>query len=314
MPRALSLDGGQLAGGGASTDAAPPVESHSAPTPPHQGEGLSVRAALADAAARLAAVQGVPRLDAEILMAAALGVSMSALHLSHLDDAAPAAFEALVRRRLTHEPMGYVLGRVGFWTIELDVGPGALIPRADSETLIEAASARFEARPPRRILDLGTGPGTLLLAALDNWPGSRGLGIDASGEALAYARANSERLGLADRAAFRLGDWGEDIAERFDLLLCNPPYVEDKTVLIPGVADWEPGIALFGGGDGLDHYRALAPHFARLLAPGGIVCLEIGAGQQEAVTALMAAQGFTIESRSDLNGIVRCLILSLVAE
>jgi release factor glutamine methyltransferase len=273
-------------------------------------EGLDVRAALADAAARLAAVDGVPQLDAEILMAAGLGVSIGEMHLSHLEDSAPAAFEALVRRRLTHEPMGYVVGRVGFWTIELDVGPGALIPRADSETLIDAASVHFAARPPRLILDLGTGPGTLLLAALDRWPEARGVGVDASEEALSYARANAERLGLAGRAAFRSGNWGENIADRFDLLLCNPPYVEDKAALIPGVADWEPEIALFGGGDGLDHYRTLARQFARLLAPGGIVCLEIGARQENPVSALMAAEGFTIESRTDLNGIVRCLILS----
>jgi release factor glutamine methyltransferase len=271
---------------------------------------MRVREALAEAAARLTAVPGLPRLDAEILMAAALEASIGEMLFSHLDEDAPIAFEQLVQRRLTGEPMGYVTGRVGFRTIELDIGPGVLIPRADSESLIDAAAARLTARPPRRILDVGTGPGTLLLAALDQWPEARGLGVDLSEEALLYARANAERLGLARRAAFRPGSWGEGITDRFDLLLCNPPYVEDKAVLIPGVADWEPAIALFGGSDGLDPYRMLAPQFARLLAPGGIVCLEIGAGQQAAVSALMAAEGFTIESRGDFNGIVRCLILS----
>jgi release factor glutamine methyltransferase len=271
----------------------------------------TVRQALADAEERLAAVQGLPRLDAEILMAAALGVPIGEMLLSHLDAAVPAGFDALVARRLTHEPMGYVTGRVGFWTIELDVGPGALIPRADTESLIEAAVAHFGKAGPTAIIDLGTGPGTLLLAALAEWPGARGLGIDASAEALAYARANAERLGLADRAEFRRGDWAAGVADRFDLVLANPPYVEDKAALIPGVVDWEPGLALFGGPDGLDAYRALAPQLVRLLAPEGIACIEIGARQEKAVSALFAAQGFTIESRSDLRGIARCLVLSV---
>ena len=272
---------------------------------------MRVREALADAAIRLRDVPGVPDLDAEILMAAALGVSLGEMKLRRLDDPAPQAFEAMVLRRLTHEPMGYVTGRVGFWTIELDVGPGALIPRADSETLIEAAIGRFGDRAPEHVLDLGTGPGTLLLAALEQWPAARGLGVDLSEAALDYARANARRLNLAERAEFRQGDWSEGLEGRFDLILCNPPYVEDKAALIPGVVDWEPATALFGGADGIDCYRALAPQFRALLAPAGIVCLEIGAGQQQAVSALMAAEGFTIESRRDLNGIVRCLVLSL---
>jgi release factor glutamine methyltransferase len=270
----------------------------------------TVRQALADAERRLATVQGVPRLDAEILMAAALGVPIGEMLLSHLDAPVPARFETLVQRRLTEEPMGYVVGRVGFWTLELDVGPGALIPRADTESLIEAAVAHFGKVGPTRVLDLGTGPGTLLLAALAEWPGAQGLGVDASDEALAWARANAERLGLAARAVFRKGNWGEGVEGPFDLVLANPPYVEDKTALIPGVVDWEPGLALFGGEDGLDHYRTLAPQLPRLLAPRGVICVEIGAGQEKAVADLFAAEGFTIESRRDLRGIVRCLVLT----
>ncbi len=271
---------------------------------------MKVREALAGAAGRLQAVQGVPRLDAEILMAAALGVPIGEMLLSHLDAEAPPAFEAMVRRRLTHEPMGYVVGRVGFWTIELDIGPGALIPRADSESLIEAAVAHFGDRAPQRILDLGTGPGTLLLAALAEWPDAAGLGVDASGEALAYARANAARLGMGPRAEFREGDWARGIEGRFDLILANPPYVEDRAALIPGVVDWEPGLALFGGADGLDAYRSLAPQLPPLLAPGGVACVEIGAGQGKAVSELFAGEHFTIESRSDLRGIARCLVLT----
>lgn len=256
-----------------------------------------------------AASRQTPRLDAELLMAHALGVSREELLLNGLDAEAPAEFENLLARRLAHEPAAYITGRRAFWTIELEVGPGALIPRPDSETLIEAALAYFGNAGPKRILDLGTGPGTLLLAALDQWPEATGLGIDASEAALAYARRNA-----IPRAEFRLGDWGEGIDERFDLILANPPYVESEAALPPDVAAFEPAAALYAGADGLDAYRALAPQLARLLAPAGVACIEIGAGQAQAVRALFAAEGFTTESRSDLNGIVRCLILKLDRE
>src|SRR6185436_5438465 len=138
------------------------------------------------------------------------------------------------------------------------------------------------------------------------WPAATGLGIDSSPEALGYARRNG-----GARAEFRLGDWGEGIRERFDLILCNPPYVEAGADLPADVADFEPPAALHAGADGLDAYRVLAPQFARLLAPGGIVCLEIGAGQDAAVAALMAQAGFKSRSRRDLGDTIRCLVLSL---
>src|SRR5688500_16265753 len=143
--------------------------------------------------------------------------------LDRLDREAPEGFEPLLARRLAHEPVAYITGRRAFWTIELEVGPGVLIPRPDSETLIEAAVERFGARGPAAILDLGTGPGTLLLAALAHWPGARGLGIDRSDPALRFAVRNAERLGLAGRAAFRSGNWGDGLEARFDLVLANPP-------------------------------------------------------------------------------------------
>jgi release factor glutamine methyltransferase len=270
---------------------------------------MRVRGALAEAAARLAAVSDTARLDAELLMAHALGIDRDTMLLHRLDETAPASFPALLDRRLAHEPVAYITGRRAFWTIALEVGPGALVPRPDSETLIEAAVERFGEAGPRRILDLGTGPGTLLLAALDQWPEASGLGIDASPAALAFARRNANA-----RAEFRLGDWGEGISERFDLILCNPPYVEAGADLPPDVARYEPDAALYAGADGLDCYRLLAPQFRPLLAPDGIVCLEIGAGQESAVSALMAEEGFTIESRMDLKGIVRCLVLSVDPE
>ncbi len=270
---------------------------------------MTVCEALADAATRLTALPGPARLDAERLMAAALGVAPGAMMLAHLDDPAPAVFASFVDRRLAHEPIPYITGRAGFWSIELELGPGVLIPRADSETLIAAAVAHFGAQGPGTILDLGTGPGTLLLAALDQWPESEGLGVDISETALDHARANAARLGFAERAAFRSGDWSDGVVGRFDLVLCNPPYIETGASLMASVVAWEPPEALFAGVDGLDAYRALAPQLGRLVAPGGIACIEIGAGQETAVSALFADRGFTISSRLDLNGIVRCLIL-----
>jgi release factor glutamine methyltransferase len=280
-----------------------------APSPVRTGQGI--RNALAIAASRLVPHTDTPRLDSELLMAHALGISREDLLLSHLDDPVPpATFASFLARREAGEPVAYIIGRRAFWTIELEVGPGVLVPRPDSESLIDAAVAHFGNGGPRRILDLGTGPGTLLLAALDQWPAATGLGIDASEAALAYARGNAERLGLSDRAAFRCGDWSKGIAERFDLILCNPPYVETGADLRPDVADWEPPEALFAGPDGLAEYRRLAPRLLHLLAPRGIACIEIGAGQGEAVAALFEAEGFTISLRKDLKAIDRCLMLS----
>ena len=270
---------------------------------------MKIRQALADAERRLAGIPGHPLQDAELLMASALGVSTGEMKLRHLDDPTPAAFEDLLRRRLAREPVAYIVGHSGFWTIELEVGPGALIPRADSETLIEAAVDHFRGRAPSNIIDLGTGPGTLLLAALDQWPKARGLGVDRSDQALAYARRNSERLGLAGRSDWRLGDWAEGIEGAFDLVLCNPPYVERDAPLDRDVVEWEPHGALFGGADGLDDYRRLAPQVGRLVAPGGVACIEIGQGQEEAVRELFASTAFTISSLKDLRGVTRCLVL-----
>lgn len=271
---------------------------------------MRVREALTAPARQLEAVSMTPRLDAELLMAHALGMSREQMLLSAMDAEAPAAFAALLARRLAHEPVAYITGRRAFWTIELEVGPGVLVPRPDSETLIDAAIDRFGPRGPATILDLGTGPGTLLLAALDQWPQARGLGIDRSEDALAYARRNAARLGLGDRAELRLGDWGEGIEGRFDLVLANPPYVAADADLPPDVADHEPAAALFAGADGLDDYRRLAPQLPRLIAPGGVACVEIGAGQKQAVAALFGAAGLTVASRDDLAGVARCLVLA----
>ena len=271
---------------------------------------MKVREALATATQALSPASDTPRLDAELLLAHALGISREALLLNRMDSESPLAFDALVARRAAGEPVAYITGTRAFWTIALKVGPGVLIPRPDSETLIEAAVAHFAERPPRTVLDLGTGPGTLLLAALAQWPEARGLGIDASEAALAYARDNAASLGLADRARFRTGDWAEGLDERFDLILCNPPYVERGADLPRDVADWEPHRALFAAADGLGEIRRIAPDLPRLLAPGGLACIEIGAGQAEAASSLFEAQGFAVAHHRDLAGHVRCLALT----
>jgi release factor glutamine methyltransferase len=270
---------------------------------------MKVREAIAAAGARLAAASATPRLDAELLMAHALGLEREELLLSGLDREPPDAFAALVSRREAGEPVAYILGRRAFWTIELEVAPGVLVPRPDSETLLEAAVDRFGAFSPASVLDLGTGPGTLLLAALDQWPHARGLGIDRSPRAIELAARNADRLGLGGRAEFRLGDWGGGLDRRFDLILCNPPYVEDGAVLPVDVAGWEPAEALYAGSDGLDAYRRLAPQLPGLLAPQGVACVEIGAGQEGRARRIFEAEGLRVATRQDLAGLPRCLIL-----
>ncbi len=269
-----------------------------------------VRSGLADAARQLNAISDTARLDAELLMAHALGASREVMLLSRLEDEMPAEFDALLARRMASEPVAYITGTRAFWTISLDVTPAVLIPRPDSETLIEAAVGHFGKAGPKRVLDLGTGSGALLLAALSEWPDASGVGVDASDAALAVAAANAKRLGLADRAAFVLCDWGEGVDERFNLILCNPPYVESGAMLAAEVADYEPASALFAGEDGLEDYRHLMPQFARLMEPGAIVALEIGAEQAELVSALALEAGLSARCFQDLAGRSRCLLLS----
>ncbi len=266
----------------------------------------TARRAIADATARFA-FSATPRLDAELLMAHAMGIARDALLLGHLDDPAPPGFAPLVERRASHEPIAYITGTRGFWSIDLAVGPGALVPRADSEALLIAAQAHFAGAPPATILDLGTGPGTLLLAALDEWP-AQGLGVDYSEAALAYARANAAVLGMADRARFVRCSWGDAIAGRFDLVLANPPYIATADALPAEVREHEPHAALFAGIDGLDDYRRIAVQLPALIAPGGAGVIEIGATQGAAVTALFEAQGLRVTLRHDYGGNPRVLV------
>jgi release factor glutamine methyltransferase len=269
---------------------------------------LSPRQALTDATTSFS-FSATPRLDAELLLAHALGITRERLLLTLDDHAVPPAFAALVERRARHEPVAYITGERAFWTIDLHVGPGVLVPRADSETLIEAAVAHFRGTAgPRTILDLGTGPGTLLLAALAEWPGAHGLGIDASERALEYAELNVHELEFEERARVEVDDWFAGRQGEFDLILCNPPYIATDAALPPEVSQYEPAQALYAGPDGLDAYRILAPQIARAL--GQVACIEIGHDQGESAAALFRAQGLTVAVRQDLGGRDRCLVVT----
>lgn len=274
--------------------------------PPGSVRGAA-RTALVDAAARFS-FSPTARLDAELLLAHALGISRERLLLTLSDQTVPPGFAELVERRARHEPIAYITGTRAFWTIDLHVAPGVLIPRADSETLIEAAMDHFTGTAgPRTILDLGTGSGALLLAALDQWPKAVGVGIDASPEALAIAGDNAARIAPA-RAEIRPGGW-EGTGERFDLILCNPPYIATGEAPPEEVAGHEPNSALFAGTDGLDDYRVIARLIGQQIAPNGIACVEIGHTQREAAGQLFVAEGLFVDCRADLAGRDRCLII-----
>jgi release factor glutamine methyltransferase len=273
----------------------------------------TVAEALREASRRLDAVSDTARLDAELLMAAALRTSRSEMLLRHTGDPAPGAFADLVERRLTHEPVAYILGRQEFYGREFLVTRDVLIPRADSETTLDAA---LRAKPSaRRVLDLGVGSGALLLSYLAENPASEGTGIDRSPEALAVAADNAERFGLAARCDLRMADWTEqgwsEGLGRFDLVLANPPYVENGAQLDPSVRQHEPAGALFAGPEGLDDYRVLLPQLPALLAPHGVAVVEIGASQAGAVGALAAAAGFTAVLHKDLALRPRAFVLSI---
>ena len=267
--------------------------------------------ALDDATRQLSETSDTPRLDAELLMAEALHIDRDRLLLSPPDKKVPQRFSKMVERRKKGEPVAYITGRRAFWNIDLHVGPGVLVPRPDSEVLIASAIEHFEVRGgPQRILDLGTGPGTLLLAALDVWPGATGIGIDVSRRALSYASANARRLGFEQRLKFKIGDWAEEVTEGFDLILCNPPYVAEGAELGPGVREFEPDEALFAGETGLDAYRALAPQLPKLLNPGGLAAVEIGQDQGKAVTGLLARDGLEARVARDFGDRARAVLLT----
>ncbi len=264
---------------------------------------MTVALAIREAAARLAPSSDTARLDAEVLMAHTLDCSRSDVLLRHMQADAPGTFAALIERRLAHEPVAYITGTQEFYGLDLIVSPAVLIPRGDSETLIEAAREAFTARPPRRILDLGTGSGALLLAALSIWPEAEGIGIDRSTDALAVAAANGARhapLARFVQADWTKGGWSDGFGT-FDLILANPPYVEEAAELAPSVRAHEPAGALFAGPDGMDDYRLLVPQLPALLSAKGLAMVEIGWTQDAAVIALAGVAGMAARLHRDLG-------------
>jgi release factor glutamine methyltransferase len=276
-----------------------------------------VAAAIAGASARLARA-GVEsaRLDAELLMAAAAGVSRAILIAggTEIDAASLERFELMVARREEREPLAYIVGRREFFSLEFAVRPDVLIPRPETETVVEAALDFLRRRPAATVLDIGTGSGTIAIAIAVNAPRARIVALDISKASLEVAADNARRHGCADRIIFLEGDCFMALEgsappfDLFDLIVSNPPYIAEAefATLAPEVRDFEPRVALEGGRDGMVFYRKIAAGAPRWLAPGGEVMLEVGAGQAEGVEAMMCAARCAAGARKrDLAGIDR---------
>ena len=289
----------------------------SPPTPELLAAGMTVaqaRRALADAF-RQAGLDS-PELDARLVVGHALGLSHVELTIenaSRLGNDAVHALDALAARRLKREPVARILGVKEFWGLPLRLNEATLVPRPETETVVEAALAAIDQHGARsralRIADLGTGSGALLIALLTELPDAAGIGTDVSLEALAAAHDNAACLGVASRAQFTIDDFGAALAGAFDLVVSNPPYVATGAIAtLPPEVRYDPRRALDGGADGLDSYRTIAGQARKLLGPGGHLVVELGIGQESAVAALFRAEGLAPSSaRPDLLGIPRAL-------
>ncbi len=273
-------------------------------------------------AAGLLAGSGVdsPKLDARLLLAEVMGWPSQALEARpelELSDEQAARFDSLIRRRAQREPVCQILEQRGFWTLDLRVTGDTLAPRPDTETLVDAVLEGVQDKKyPLRILDLGTGSGCLLLALLSEFPNATGIGVDISEKALAVARHNARASGLEVRAEFIKSDWGRALGDGlFDIVVSNPPYIADAEIetLEPEVAQWEPRLALSGGEDGFDCYRAIIPELPRLMCDDGFAFLEVGMGQSPKVVAMADEAGLLVKGvRRDLGGIERCVVAGKV--
>jgi len=250
-----------------------------------------------------------PRLDARLLWEHAGRIQQSALVAYDRRDY---IFDKLVARRAAREPLAYITGHKEFWSLDFAVGPGCLIPRPDTETLIEELTRIVADRAASlSFLDLGTGSGCILIAALKEFTNAHGVGVDSSAEALAWASRNVAAHKLEDRVSLIETGWLEEASPGFDVVLSNPPYIPsaDIAALDPEVRDHEPLAALDGGPDGLDAYRALSMRITRLLRPGGHALLEIGLGQADAVSRLLADGNLQVlRTVKDLAQIPRAIV------
>jgi release factor glutamine methyltransferase len=261
-----------------------------------------------------------PELDARLLVGHALGLDHAAIAVAserQISEAEAAQLQDYAARRLAHEPIARIRGHKEFWSLDLQVTPDVLVPRPETETLIETALAGI-AKDRRNdtlsVADLGTGSGALLLALLHELPAATGIGTDRSLAALEVARANARALGLASRAAFVACDYGAALRGGYDVVVTNPPYIPaaDIATLAPEVRDFDPRAALDGGPDGLDAYRVIAADAARLLAPGGLMIVECGYGQDQSIAMLFINAGLSVPrpARPDLSGIPRALAVT----
>jgi release factor glutamine methyltransferase len=252
-----------------------------------------------------------PVLDARLLLEAGAGVTRLDIVTDPrrtLTAEQVVAVQALINRRVAREPVSHIIGKKAFWTLDLNVTPAVLTPRPETEFLVEAALEFLPKASPARVLDLGVGSGAVLLAVLAERELASGIGLDVSADAIAVARGNAEMLKLDNRADFHLGNWTADFGERFDVVLANPPYIPSAEIdaLAPEVSKHEPRVALDGGPDGLDAYRAIVPRLGDWLEPGGAFAFEVGAGQAEAVGGLVKAAGHMLQPpRLDLAGVPR---------
>ena len=282
--------------------------------------GLTVEAARRALAARFKTGSiDSPELDARLLIGAALaldhtGLAVQAMRRVTEDEATVIA--SFAQRRLSHEPVARILGHKEFWGLDLRLSDATLVPRPDTETIVAAAleiiRADAVAPKPLRIADIGTGSGAILLALLSELPAATGIGTDISEAALETAQLNANRLGLADRVSFVQCNYASALSGPFDLIVSNPPYIRsaDIAALDHDVRDYDPRLALDGGADGLDAYRAITPQAAALLAPNGVLIFEVGHDQSEQVSHLMHLAGLTLSlpPKADLGGIHRAVM------
>ena len=255
-----------------------------------------------------------PRHDARLLVGLALKMTPTQVFNATNDPLPELAKDNILRivsRRAKGEPVAHITGEREFWSLPFEVSSATLIPRPDSETLIELILDQHADRPPRRILDLGTGSGCLLLSLLSEYKSATGVGIDMSPDALNVAIRNAKRIGLESRSRFAVGSWMDGLSETFDLVISNPPYIptDDICDLDSDVRAFEPISALDGGKDGLDMYRAIFAGLDHVLAPDGRAVVEIGISQRNGVSQIASDFGFgLVQTRDDIGGITRALM------
>lgn len=275
---------------------------------------------LAEAAAQLrrAGIES-PRREARLLLAYALGIPAGEIATGHvaMSEESVEAFSGAVLRRCRREPLAYIAGMREFWSLDFNVSRDVLVPRPETETLIETALREFPSRDAElRVLDLGTGSGCLLLAFLSERPKAKGVGADISEEALRLAARNARDLSLDGRASFVQSHWTSAISGTFDVVFANPPYVPtgEFAGLAPEVAQFEPRLALDGGADGLRAYREIAAVLQQSMKPGALLFVEAGYGQAAEIAGIFAAAKFQHhDTVGDLAGVPRCVVMRVNA-